>query len=102
MNQMKQSQTGNIKINTNRADNRGGKETAEMHYAQEQQYRVKGGLTAKVPNAEDVKSMMMQKAMKKTNLPLAFETVIGAGTKRDQIYKVAPKKSVIYMHMHRL
>lgn len=40
--------------------------------------------------------------MKKTNLPLAFETVIGAGTKRDQIYKVAPKKSVIYMHMHRL
>lgn len=31
----------------------------------------------------------------KTNLPLAFDTVVGAGTKRDQIYKVAPKNSVI-------
>ncbi|KYD00631.1 YfkD famly protein [Bacillus atrophaeus] len=80
------------KINTNRADNRGGEQTAEMRYSQERQFRVKGGLTAKVPNAEDVRSMMMQKAMKKTNLPLAFETVVGAGTKRDQMYKIAAKK----------
>lgn len=34
---------------------------------------------------------MMQKAMKKTKLPLAFETVIGAGTKRDQTYKISPR-----------
>ncbi|MCM3461156.1 YfkD famly protein [Bacillus atrophaeus] len=80
------------KINTNRADNRGGEQTTEMRYSQERQFRVKGDLTAKVPNAEDVRSMMMQKAMKKTSLPLAFETVVGAGTKRDQMYKIAAKK----------
>lgn len=65
-----------------------------MRYSQERQFRVKGDLTAKVPNAEDVRSMMMQKAMKKTSLPLAFETVVGAGTKRDQMYKIAAKNLV--------
>ena len=55
INRTKRSPTGNIKINTNRADNRGGQQTAVISYAQEQQYKIKGGLTAKVPNAEDVK-----------------------------------------------
>lgn len=87
------------KINTNRADNRGRQQAAEISYAQEQQYKIKGGLTAKVPNAEDVKSMMMQKAMKKTKLPLAFETVIGAGTKRDQTYKISPQR-LGYLHAY--
>lgn len=35
----------------------------------------------------------MQKAIQKTKLPLAFDTVIGAGTKRDQSYHVSPKKA---------
>ncbi|EWH23005.1 YfkD famly protein [Bacillus haynesii] len=80
------------KINTNRFDNRGGKAPAELTYSQEQTSKIKGGLTAKVPKADDVKNMMMLKAMEKTKLPLAFETVVGSGTKRDQIYKVQPKK----------
>jgi hypothetical protein len=80
------------KININRGDNRGGGKTQEIKYNQEKKQVVKGGLTAKVPNAEDVKSMMMQKAMDRTKLPLAFETIIGAGTKRDQVYHVPSEK----------
>lgn len=80
------------KINTNYYDNRGGNTPYQIHYVQEAQKLVRGGLTAKVPNSEDVKNMMMLKAMEKTKLPLAFETVIGLGTKNDQIYNIPPKR----------
>lgn len=36
--------------------------------------------------------MMLLKAAEKTGLPLAFETVIGAGTKKDQVYNIPPKR----------
>lgn len=80
------------KINTNYYDNRGGKSPYQIHYVQEQQKTVKGGLTAKVKNAEDVQKMMLLTAAKKTGLPLAFETIVGAGTKKDQIYNIQPKR----------
>ncbi len=80
------------KINTNYYDNRGGKSNYQIHYVQETQKNIKGGLTAKVPNAEDVQKMMMLKAMENTDLPLAFQTIIGAGTKKDQVYNIAPKR----------
>ncbi len=80
------------KINTNYQDNRGGKSPVQIHYKQEAQKSIKGGLTAKVPKAEDVKTMMLLKAMQKTSLPLSFETIIGAGTKKDQVYNIPPKK----------
>jgi hypothetical protein len=80
------------KINTNYVDNRGGNANAQMHYVQEMQKIVRGGLTSKVANAEDVKKMMLIKASEKTGLPLAFETVVGGGTKKDQVYNVPPKR----------
>jgi hypothetical protein len=80
------------KINTNYQDNRGGKAPVQVHYKQEAQKSVKGGLTAKVPESEHVKKMMLLKAMQKTNLPLSFDTIIGAGTKKDQVYNIPPKK----------
>lgn len=80
------------KINTNYYDNRGGKSPYRIHYVQEQQKVVKGGLTAKVKNAEDVQKMMMLTASKKTGLPLSFETIVGAGTKKDQYYNIQPKR----------
>lgn len=76
------------KINTNYFDNRGGKVPYAIHYVQETQKIIRGGLTAKISNAEDVKKMMLLTAMKKTNLPLAFETVIGGGTKNDHVYNI--------------
>lgn len=80
------------KINTNYFDNRGTETPYKIHYVQESQKVVNGGLTAKIPNAEEVKKMMMVKAAEKTRLPLAFETVIGAGTKKDHVYHIPPKR----------
>jgi hypothetical protein len=80
------------KINTNYFDNRGGNTNYQIHYVQEAQKSIKGGLTAKVANAEDVKKMMMLKAMEATGLPLAFETIIGGGTKKDQVYNIGPNR----------
>lgn len=80
------------KVNTNFYDNRGGKAPFKIHYVQESQKIIRGGLTAKVPHAQDVKKMMLLKAAEKTMLPLSFETVYGAGTKKDQIYNIPNKK----------
>ncbi|MGD6840846.1 YfkD family protein, partial [Bacillus thuringiensis] len=80
------------KVNTNYFDNRGGKSNYQIHYVQEAQKVVKGGLTAKVPHADDVEKMMLIKAMDKSKLPLAFQTIVGAGTKKDQVYNISPKR----------
>lgn len=80
------------KINTNYYDNRGGNQPYQVHYVQEAQKLIRGGLTTKIQNSEDVKKMMLLKAMEKTHLPLAFETVIGLGTKNDQVYNIPPKR----------
>lgn len=80
------------KINTNFHDNRGVNTPYQMHYVQEMQKIVHGGLTAKVPQAKDVQKMMLLKAAKKTKLPLSFETIIGAGTKSERIYNIPPQK----------
>lgn len=80
------------KVNTNFLDNRGGNAPQKLYYKQELQKHIRGGLTAPVPNEEVVKKMMLLTAMKKTNLPLSFSTVIGIGTKKDQPYQVPVKK----------
>ncbi|WP_110926510.1 YfkD famly protein [Bacillus massiliglaciei] len=80
------------KINTNFFDNRGGISPHKLHYVQESQKTVRGGLTAKIPAADDVQKMMLLKATEKTNLPLAFETIVGSGTKKDQVYNIPPKR----------
>ncbi|QQZ08743.1 YfkD famly protein [Heyndrickxia vini] len=85
------------KINTNYFDNRGGKTNYKIHYVQESQKAVRGGLTAKVAKSEDVRKMMLLKAMEKTKLPLSFDTIIGAGTKKDHYYNV-PAKRLGYLY----
>lgn len=85
------------KINTNYFDNRGGNVPYQIHYVQEVQKIVRGGLTAKVANAEDVKKMMLHKAMDKTKLPLSFETIIGGGTKNDHVYNI-PANRLGYLY----
>ncbi|MBA4538038.1 YfkD family protein [Bacillus aquiflavi] len=87
------------KINTNYQDNRGGNSPFQIHYVQEVQKVVKGGLTAKVPNSEDVKKMMLLKAAEKTGLPLSFETIIGGGTKKDHIYNI-PANRLGYLYAY--
>ncbi|WP_409978200.1 YfkD family protein [Anoxybacteroides tepidamans] len=80
------------KVNTNFLDNRGGNAPQKLYYRQEMQKQIRGGLTAQIPNEEAVRKMMLLIAMKKTNLPLSFSTVIGIGTKKDQPYRVPAKK----------
>jgi hypothetical protein len=87
------------KINTNYYDNRGGKVPYQIHYVQEAQKVIRGGLTAKIANAEDVKKMMLLKAMEKTRLPLAFDTIIGAGTKNDHVYNI-PVNRLGYLYAY--
>ncbi|XJZ29018.1 YfkD family protein [Bacillota bacterium Lsc_1132] len=87
------------KINTNYFDNRGSKVPYQIHYVQEAQKIIKGGLTAKISNAEDVKKMMLLKATQKTELPLAFETVIGGGTKNDHVYNI-PANRLGYLYAY--
>ena len=69
----------------------------QIHYVQEIQKIVRGGLTAKVANSDQVKDMILIKAMQKSGLPLAFQTIIGGGTKKDQVYNVNPKM-MGYLH----
>jgi hypothetical protein len=80
------------KINTNYFDNRGGRTNYQIHYVQESQKIVKGGLTAKVTKSDDVRKMMLLNAMNTTHLPLAFETIIGGGTKKDRVYNIPPNR----------
>jgi hypothetical protein len=87
------------KINTNYFDNRGGNVPYKIHYVQEAQKMVRGGLTAKVPASDDVQKMMMLEAAEKTNLPLAFETIVGGGTKKDHVYNI-PANRLGYLHAY--
>ncbi|MFC5466860.1 YfkD famly protein [Lederbergia graminis] len=87
------------KVNTNVHDNMAGNVNSRMNYVQQVQKRVTGGLTAKVPHAEDVQNMILLKAMEKTKLPLMTQTIIGAGTKHNQVYNIHPKK-VGYLHAY--
>ncbi|PGL69613.1 YfkD famly protein [Bacillus sp. AFS055030] len=80
------------KINTNFLDNRGEKTYKRIKYYQNSQQIIKGGLTAKVRNADEVINLMMHDASEKTTLPLAFQTVVGAGTKNERVYNVPPKQ----------
>lgn len=84
------------KVNTNYLDNRGATAPKRIQYTQEQQKKVTGGLTAQIPSSDEVQKMMMIKAAENTGLPLAFSTVIGHGTKKEQVYNV-PVKQVGYL-----
>ncbi|GAF15523.1 hypothetical protein JCM19046_3617 [Bacillus sp. JCM 19046] len=85
------------KVNTNYIDNRGGNAPKVMSYNQEQQKKITGGLTAKIPNSEAVEKMMMISASEKTSLPLSFDTVVGQGTKKNNQYNV-PSRQVGYLY----
>jgi hypothetical protein len=88
------------RININYIDNRGGKTTRQLHYYQDSQKMVRGGLTAKIQAQDQVKKMIQLKAAENTELPLSFETVIGTGTKKDQVYNITPKKlGYLYAHV---
>lgn len=84
-------------INKNELNNIGGDVVQEIRYVQQNQKETKGALTNKIEHPEIIKKMMLQKATKKTNLPLSFSTVVGTNTKLDNFYNV-PTKKIGYLH----
>ncbi|GEN31338.1 hypothetical protein HNQ35_001849 [Cerasibacillus quisquiliarum] len=85
------------KINTNELNNHGSDAVQKLSYHQENQKEVKGALTNKIAQPEQVKSMILMKTKAKTKLPLSYQTVIGSGTKQEQIYHV-PVDKTGYLH----
>ncbi|WP_174615949.1 YfkD famly protein [Virgibacillus ihumii] len=80
------------KINTNEMNNRGGESEQKLHYTQHKKKEITGALTNKIANPDDIKKMMLLEAKEKIELPLAYSTVIGKETKKDNSYVIPPKK----------
>ncbi|WP_202079914.1 YfkD family protein [Caldalkalibacillus salinus] len=86
--------------NVNMLDNRGGNSTAELTYAQEENFIANGGLTTNVLAEDDVKKLMIGAAKRNTGLNLAFKSQIGKGTKHDILMKVpVGKKGALHAHV---
>lgn len=80
------------KVNVNEINNIGGEQGQTMMYHQAEEKEVKGALTSKITNSDEVKKMILINAKEKTKLPLSYESVVGKGTKRDNTYNVPTKK----------
>lgn len=80
------------KVNETEISNFGTNATQSIVYEQQEEREVKGALMSQIANPDSVKRMMVQKVQKKTNLPLAFSTMIGKGTKTNHSYQVPPEK----------
>jgi len=79
-------------INKNELNNMGGETNQEMNYTQHEEKEVKGALTNKIANPEQIKKMILLHSKEKTKLPLSYNTVIGKNTKKDNSYTVSPDK----------
>ncbi|MBP2078710.1 YfkD famly protein [Oceanobacillus polygoni] len=79
-------------INMNELNNVGGETPQNMNYIQQEEKEIKGALTNKITNPDDVKKMMLLKSKEKTNLPLSYQTIIGKNTKKDNSYAIPAKK----------
>jgi len=79
-------------VNRNVYDNRGVERLYPLRYKQESQKTVEGGLTAYIKDTDDVKKMILLKAMEKVQLPLSFKTTIGYGTGNGRVYNISPKQ----------
>ncbi|MFD1416554.1 YfkD family protein [Oceanobacillus jeddahense] len=82
-------------INKNEMNNVGGEDVQEMSYYQQEEKEIKGALTGKISNPDQIKTMMLLKASENTKLPLAYQTVIGHNTKLANSYNVPIQKQGI-------
>lgn len=80
------------KINTNELNNLGGDVNQVMNYVQQEQKEIKGALTNKINNPNDIKKMMLLATKEKTKLPLSYQTVIGKNTKKENSYNIPAEK----------
>lgn len=86
-------------INENELNNFGGDTEQKMSYYQEERKEILGALTNEISHPEDIRTMMLQTAKEKTNLPLTYQTVIGEQTSLKNTYHVAAEEMGI-LHAH--
>lgn len=79
-------------VNMNELNNIGGTSNKTLQYNQQQQKEVKGALTNKISSPDDIKKMMLLHAQEKTKLPLAYQSVVGQRTKKDNVYNIPVEK----------
>ncbi|WP_181350929.1 YfkD famly protein [Thalassobacillus sp. CUG 92003] len=82
-------------INSNQLNNQGSQANEKISYMQKEEKHIKGGLTAKINQADQVKKLILLEAQQNTKLPLAFHTVIGQGSKQNNTYGVPINKTGI-------
>ncbi|ASN06896.1 YfkD famly protein [Virgibacillus necropolis] len=81
------------KINTNEQSNFGGEGPQQMHFTQKEQKEITGALVNKIASPDDVKKMILLDAIKETDLPLSYQTVIGKDTQKDNEYTIPVNKT---------
>lgn len=81
------------KINENQINNIGGENTQYLKYVQQNEKEINGALKNKISNAEQIKQMILLTSKNKTKLPLAYNTVIGQNTKKENTYDVPVDKT---------
>lgn len=79
-------------VNSNDLNNIGGNQNQTLTYQQQDRKEVKGALTSKITNGDDVMNMLLIQAQEKTDLPLAYQTVVGQHTRKEQAYNIPPQK----------
>ncbi|MGP4042094.1 YfkD family protein [Gracilibacillus sp. D59] len=79
-------------VNTNEVNNVNGEKNEDVYYYQTEEKHVKGALTAKVDQTDQIKQMILQKARDQHDLPLTFHAVIGKETKLSKTYTVPTSK----------
>ncbi|MCA1010195.1 YfkD famly protein [Halobacillus halophilus] len=77
------------KINENELNNVNGVKTKKIGYEQIGEKQVQGGLTTQTSHSDQLREMILLEAQKNTDLPLAYQTVIGRGTSHSKAYDVA-------------
>ncbi|WP_034680321.1 YfkD family protein [Caldalkalibacillus mannanilyticus] len=78
--------------NSNKLDNRGGNQTGEISFEQNEEFTAAGGLTTDVLAESDVKKLMISSAKQKTGLNISFKSTVGKGTKHETMMKIPPRK----------
>nr|WP_235183008.1 YfkD family protein [Gracilibacillus boraciitolerans] len=79
-------------VNVNEVNNVNGDNKQELYYYQIEEKHVKGALTAKVSQSDQIKQMILQKARSEHDLPLTFHAVVGRETKSSKTYTVPTTK----------
>ncbi|MGP4067218.1 YfkD family protein [Halobacillus sp. B29] len=77
------------KINENELNNVSGPQTEKLSYEQIVEKQVQGGLTTQTSHSDQLREMILLEAQKNTELPLAYQTVIGRGTTHSKAYDIA-------------